>query len=161
MAVETLLDEVWTPRARDPQNRESGQTWLRKSLKRLHEELATAAGGLSGEIVVGGQLLRLNPTTIASDVEVFLTALARAKAARGADRIASAEEALAKRVCGLLLNVPRERVLVGRTIEIYRWLDLPHWERAAGRLEALGREASVQLGRAYRDGGRYDAAMVL
>ena len=61
----------------------------------------------------------------------------------------------------LLLNVPRERVLVGRTIEIYRWLDLPHWERAAGRLEALGREAAVQLGRAYRDGGRYDAAMVL
>ena len=49
VAVETLLDEVWTPRARDPQNRESGQTWLRKSLKRLHEELATAAGGLSGE----------------------------------------------------------------------------------------------------------------
>jgi len=48
-----------------------------------------------------------------------------------------------------------------RTIEIYRWLDLPHWERAAGRLEALGREAAVQLGRAYRDGGRYDAAMVL
>ena len=130
-------------------------------MRSLHEELATAAGGLSGEIVVGGQLLRLNPTTIASDVEVFLTALARAKAARGADRIAAAEEALAKRVCGLLLNVPRERVLVGRTIEIYRWLDLPHWERAAGRLEALGREAAVQLGRAYRDGGRYDAAMVL
>src|SRR5712691_6929896 len=69
--------------------------------------------------------------------------------------------ALAKRVCGLLLNVPREWVLVGRTIEIYRWLDLPHWERSAGRLEALGREAAVQLGRAYRDGGRYDAAMVL
>jgi DNA-binding SARP family transcriptional activator len=162
VAVDTLLDEVWTPRARDPQNRESGQTWLRKSLKRLQEELATAAGGLPGEIVNGGgQLLRLNPTTIASDVEVFLTALARAKAARGAYRIAAAEEALAKRVCGLLLNVPRERVLVGRTIEIYRWLDLPHWERAAGRLEALGREAAVQLGRAYRDGGRYDAAMVL
>src|SRR6266702_5596 len=161
VAVDTLLDEVWTPRARDPQNKESGQTWLRKSLKRLQEELATAAGGLSGEIVVGGQLLRLNTTTIASDVEVFLTALARAKAARGAERIAAAEEALAKRVCGLLLNVPRERVLVGRTIEIYRWLDLPHWERAAGRLEALGREAAVQLGRAYRDGGRYDAAMVL
>ena len=128
----------------------------------MQEELATAAGGLPGEIVHGGgQLLRLNPTTIASDVEVFLTALARAKAARGADRIAAAEEALAKRVSGLLLNVPRERVLVGRTIEIYRWLDLPHWERAAGRLEALGREAAVQLGRAYRDGGRYDAAMVL
>jgi DNA-binding SARP family transcriptional activator len=161
VAVDTLLDEVWTPRARDPPNRESGQTGLRKSLKRLQEELATAAGGLPGEIVAGGQLLRLNPTTIASDVEVFLTALARAKAARGADRIAAAEEALAKRVCGLLLNVPRERVLVGRTFEIYRWLDLPHWERAAGRLEALGREAAVQLGRAYRDGGRYDAAMVL
>jgi hypothetical protein len=69
VAVDTLLDEVWTPRARDPQNRESGQTWLRKSLKRLQEELATAAGGLSGEIVNGGgQLLRLNPTTIASDL---------------------------------------------------------------------------------------------
>ena len=162
VAVDTLLDEVWTPRARDPQNRESGQTWLRNSLKRLQEELATAAGGLPGEIVNGGgQLLRLNPTIIASDVEVFLTALARAKAARGADRIAAAEEALAKRVCGLLLHVPRERVLVGRTIEIYRWLDLPHWERAAGRLEALGREAAVQLGRAYREGCRYDAAMVL
>src|SRR5207245_11676907 len=58
------------------------------------------------------------------------------------------------------MNVPRERLLGGRTIEIYRWLDLLHWERAAGRLEALGREAAVQLGRAYRDGGRYDAAMV-
>ena len=66
MAIDTLLDEVWTPRARDPQNRESGQTWLRKSLKRLQEELATAAGGLPDEIVAGGQLLRLNPTTIAS-----------------------------------------------------------------------------------------------
>src|SRR5205814_1922615 len=72
VAVDTLLDEVWTPRARDPQNRESGQTWLRKSLKRLQEELATAAGGLPGEIVNGGgQVLRLNPTIIASDVEVF------------------------------------------------------------------------------------------
>ena len=88
---------------------------------------------------------------------MFLTALARAKAARGADRIAAAEEALAKRVCGLLLNVPRDRVLVGRTIEIYGWLDLPHSERAAGRLEALGRAMAVQLGR----GGRYGAAMVL
>jgi hypothetical protein len=46
VAVDTLLDEVWTSRARDPQNRESGQTWLRKSLKRLQEELATAAGRL-------------------------------------------------------------------------------------------------------------------
>jgi hypothetical protein len=75
--------------------------------------------------------------------------------------IAVAEEAVARRVTGLLLNVPRERVLVGRTIEIYRWLDLTHWERAAARLEALWRKAPVVLGRAYRDGGCYDAAMVL
>jgi hypothetical protein len=131
-------------------------------LKRLQDELVTAAGGLTGEIVTGsGQLLRLNPATIASDVEVFLTTLARARTARGTDRIAAAEDALARRVSGLLLNVPRERVLVGRTIEIYGWLDLTHLERAAGRLEALGREAAVLLGRAYRDGGRYDAAVVV
>src|SRR6266852_3327481 len=68
---------------------------------------------------------------------------------------------IAEQVCGLLLHVPRERFLIRPTIEIYRWLDLPHWERAAGRLEALGREAAVQLRRAFRDGGRYDAAMVL
>jgi hypothetical protein len=109
VAVDPLLDEVWTPRARDTQNRESGQTWLRKSLKRLQDELVTAAGGLTGEIVIGtGQLLRLNPATIASDVEVFLTTLAGARAARGADRIAAAEDALARRASGLLLNVPRE-----------------------------------------------------
>jgi len=131
-------------------------------LKRLQDELVTAAGGLTGEIVTGsGQLLRLNPATIASDVEVFLTTLARARTARGTDRIAAAEDALARRVSGLLLNVPRERVLVGRTIEIYGWLDLTHLERAAGRLEALGREAAVLLGRAYRDGGRYDAAVLV
>jgi hypothetical protein len=41
VTVDTLLEEVWTPRARDPQNGESGQTWLRKSVKRLQEELAT------------------------------------------------------------------------------------------------------------------------
>src|SRR6266542_2458613 len=99
VAVDTLLDEVWTPRARDPQNRESGQTWLRKSLKRLQDELVTAAGGLTGDIVSGtGQLLRLNPATIASDVEAFLTTLARARAARGTARIAAAEDALARRV---------------------------------------------------------------
>jgi hypothetical protein len=128
----------------------------------MEEELGASAGGLPGEIVTGTeQLLRLNPSTIASDVEAFLSALGRARAARGADKIAAAEEAVARRVTGLLLNVPRERVLVGRTIEIYRWLDLTHWERAAARLEALWREAAVVLGRAYRDGGCYDAAMVL
>jgi len=70
----------------------------------LPDELVTAAGGLPGKIVTGTrQLLRLNPATIASDVEVFLTTLARARAARGADRIAAAEDALAGRVSGLLL----------------------------------------------------------
>ncbi len=77
------------------------------------------------------------------------------------ERVLDVAGEIAEQVCGLLLNVPRERVLVGRTIEIYRWLDLPHWERAAGRLEALGREGAVQLRRAFRDGGRYNAAIVL
>src|SRR6266446_4277965 len=45
-----------------------------------------------------------------------------------------------------------------RRMSKFSW---PRWERAAGRLEALGREAAVQLGRAYRDGGRFDTAMVL
>src|SRR5207244_11118101 len=67
----------------------------------------------------------------------------------------------AKRGPGGLLYAPLVSVRGGRTLAIVCWLDLPHWERAAGRLEALRREATVQLGRAYRDGGRYDAAMVL
>jgi hypothetical protein len=49
-------------------------------------------------------------------------------------------------VSGLLLNVPRERVLVGRTIEIYGWLALTHWERAAGRLQALVEKRRCYLG---------------
>ena len=90
-----------------------------------------------------------------------MSALARARAARGRERVAAAEEALTRRVSSLVVDVPRERILVARKIEMYRWLDLEHWERAAGRLEALGREAALLLGRAYREAGCCDRAMVV
>jgi hypothetical protein len=47
---------------------------------------------------------------------------------------------------------------VGRTIETYRWLDLPH---GSGQRVASRHWGEKRLGRAYRDGGRFDAAMVL
>jgi hypothetical protein len=105
--------------------------------------------------------VRLNPSVIVSDVEGFISALARARAARGRERVAAAEEALTRRVSSLVVDVPRERILVARKIEMYRWLDLDHWERAAGRLEALGRAAALLLGRAYREAGCCDRAMVV
>src|SRR5207237_2402626 len=40
-----------------------------------------------------------------------------------------------------------------------RWLGQQHWERAAGRLEALGRDAGMLLARAYREAARYEDAL--
>jgi hypothetical protein len=56
----------------------------------MQQELGGSAVGLPGKIVTGtDQLLRLNPSTIASDVEAFLSALGRARAARGAENRSS------------------------------------------------------------------------
>jgi hypothetical protein len=62
VSVDAVLDEVWAPRARDARNRESGRTWLRKTLSRLQEEVARAAGGLNADLVLEGEDgIRLNP----------------------------------------------------------------------------------------------------
>jgi len=162
VGTEELLEEVWAPRARDRTNRESGQTWLRKSLVRLQEEVSKAAGGLAGELLVnqnGG--LRLNPRVVRSDVEAFIAAVERARTARGSDQIAAAEEALVLRVPDLLPHAPREQLVGGRWSKVYGWLDQPRWERAGARLPALGREAACVLARAYRDAGRCDAALAV
>jgi hypothetical protein len=69
---EALLAEVWAPRARDPRNRDSGQTWLAKNIGRLQEEVARAIGGLATDLVVKQVSgLRLNQKTILSDVEAL------------------------------------------------------------------------------------------
>src|SRR5258708_3231939 len=61
-------------------------------------------------------------------------------AARCADRIATAEEALVKRVCGLLLNVPRERVPLGRTdIELHSIYKRLMSNRVPQSLSAVGK----------------------
>jgi hypothetical protein len=159
---EVLLGEVWAPRARDSQNRESGQTWLGKNLGRLEAEIARVAGGLKTEVVVrreGG--LRLNPDIVVSDVEAFMAAVERARGARGAEQITAAEQAFALRVPGLLSRVPSKWSTVGPKVEFYRWLAEAHWERAGRRLEALGRDAAMLLGRAYRDARRHEEALAL
>ena len=159
---DTLLAEIWAPRARSPENRDSGQTWLGKNLSRLEDEIKRAAGVLGAEIVVkrrGG--LCLNGDVVRSDIEGFMAAVERARAAQGKEQIAAAEQALAASVPGLLTRVARTPRTAGPKIELYRWLGEPHWERAAKRLEALGREAGMLLGRAYRDAGRYDDALAL
>ena len=90
-----------------------------------------------------------------------MAAVERARSRQGKEHIAAAEEALATSVPGLLTRVVRKPRSAGPKVELYRWLGEPHWERAAKRLEALGREAGMLLGRAYRDAGRYDEAVAL
>jgi hypothetical protein len=129
---------------------------LRKTLSRLQEEVARAAGGLNGDLVLEGEDgIRLNPNVAASDVEAFLGALERARKARGAEQVGAAEEALVLRVPALLPDVPREAAAFGRKIRLYGWLDNHDWERGARRLNALGIEAMSLLGRAYRESGQY------
>ena len=98
---ETLLAEVWAPRARTPDNRDSGQTWLGKNLARLQDEIARAVGGLGTEMVVkrrGG--LRLNDNLVLSDVEAFMAAAEKARTSHGTEQVCAAEEALATVVPG-------------------------------------------------------------
>jgi len=159
--AEELLEDVWAPRAR-VRNRESSQTWLGKNLERLQEDVRRAAGSLDAEVVVkGAGTLRINPVVAISDVEAFMEAVERARAARGTERIAAAEEALVLRVPDLLPRAYVERNVIGKKIELYRWLAEPHWERASGRLEALSREIMGLLARAYCDTGRHADALVM
>jgi hypothetical protein len=53
------------------------------------------------------------------------------------------------------------RTVIGKKIELYRWLAEEHWERASGRLEAFGREMMGLLARAYRDAGRNEDALLM
>ena len=159
---ETLLAEIWAPRARDPDNRDSAQTWLAKNLGRLQDEIQRAAGELAGQIVVkhrGG--LHLNDEVVISDLEAFMAAIERARAAHGADHIRVAEEAFGTRVPGLLSRVVRKPKTTGPRVEFYRWLGEPHWERAARRLDALGRESAMLVARAYREAGRHEEALAI
>ena len=159
---ETLLAEVWAPRARTPENRDSGHTWLGKNLGRLQDEIVRAAGGLGTEIVVkrrGG--LRLNENVVFSDVEAFMAAAEKARTSHGTEQVSAAEEALATVVPGLLSRVVRKPKTAGPKVELYRWLGETHWERAARRLQALGREAGMLLARSYRDIGRHDEALAV
>jgi len=161
-SADDLLDEVWAPRARDARNRESGQTWLAKNLERLQDEVSRAAGGLEADVLVRNTgTLRVNPHVAVSDVEAFMIAVERTRAARGAERIVAAEEALALRVPDLLPRAYVDRRVIGRKIELYRWLSEPKWERATRRLEPLGRDVMGLLARAYRDAGRHADALVL
>jgi hypothetical protein len=159
---EAILAEVWAPRARNPENKDSGQTWLAKNLGRLQDEIGRAAGGLEADVVVKRRgCLRLNEKVVGSDVEGFMAGLEGARAAQGAQRVSAAELAVATLVPGLLSRVVRNPRSAGPKIELYRWLGEPHWERAASRLQALGREAAMVLGRAYRDAGRHDDALAV
>jgi hypothetical protein len=157
VSVDTVLQEVWAPGARNPDNRESGEAWLSKSLWRLQEDIGRAAGrGDLGELVRRNGALRLHGEVIVSDVEAFMAALERARSARGPSQPIVAEEAVALRVADLLPRAQLRRRGVANThIELYRWLTESHWERAARRLEALGRDAGAVLARAYRDAGRH------
>lgn len=161
--TEVLLQEVWAPGARDPKNRESSQTWLVKTVSRLEEEIRRVCAQLPSEdLVRRASTVRLNRDVAVSDIEAFMAAIERARAARGLDQIAAAEEALALRVPNLLPRARLERRGIGnRRIELYRWLVETHWERAAGRLEALGRDAARLVARAYRDAGRHEEALAV
>ena len=147
-------------RARDPDNRDSAQTWLGKNLARLQEEISRAVGGLDAQLIVKDSgSLRLNPDLVASDVEALMAALERARAAQGAEQMRAAEEAFRLRAPGLLSRVVRKPKTTGPKVEFFRWLGQQHWERAAGRLEALGLDAAMLLARAYRDAARYEDAL--
>jgi hypothetical protein len=159
---EAILAEVWAPRARTPDNKDSGQTWLAKNLGRLQDEIGRAAGGLDADVVLKRHgCLRLNKSLVGSDVEWFMSAVEGARAAQGTQRVSAAEEAVATLVPGLLSRVVRNPRAAGPKIELYRWLAEPHWERAARRLEALAREAAMVLGRAYRDADRHEDALAV
>jgi hypothetical protein len=99
---------LWAPRARDPDNRDSAQTWLGKNLGRLHEEIRKLIVGVGDDVIVKrGGSLRLNEVVIVSDVAAFMMAVERARGARGADQVASAEDEFGTRVPGLLTRVVR------------------------------------------------------
>jgi hypothetical protein len=134
----TLLAEIWAPRARDPDNRDSAQTWLGKNLGRLQDEIGGATGGLDAQMIVkrqGG--LHLNEDVVVSDVETFIAALERARAVQGPDRIRAAEEAFALRTPGLLSRVVRKpRTAARKLSSIVGWAkhtgsvprgDSKHW----------------------------------
>jgi hypothetical protein len=115
---ETLLAEIWAPRARDPDNRDSAQTWLGKNLGRLQDEIGGATGGLDAQMIVkrqGG--LYLNEDIVVSDVEAFMAALERARAAQGPDQIKATEEVFALRTSGLLSRVVRKPRTAGPKVE--------------------------------------------
>ncbi len=134
VSADTILDDVWSPRARDARNRESGQTWLRKTLSRVQSEVGRLAGGSNGEFIIDCDgNLRLNPTVAVSDVEAFLRAVERARTTRGSDQLQAAEEAVVLRPPALLPGESREGSAHGRKFQIYGWLDQPDWERAARR----------------------------
>ena len=96
LAREAILAEVWAPRARAPDNKDSGQTWLAKNLGRLQDEIGRAAGGLDADVVVKRRgCLRLNKSVVGSDVEGFMAAVEGARAAQGAQRVSAAEQAVA------------------------------------------------------------------
>jgi len=117
-------------------------------------------GGLDAQLIVKDSgSLRLNPDLVASDVEALMAALERARAAQGAEQMRAAEEAFRLRAPGLLSRVVRKPKTTGPKVEFFRWLGQQDWERAAGRLEALGRDAAMLLARAYRDAGRYEDAL--
>src|SRR6516225_4853102 len=85
VSPEAILAEVWAPRARTPENKDSGQTWLAKNLGRLQDEIGRAAGGLDADVVVKRRgCLRLNKSVVGSDVEGFMAAVESARAAQGA-----------------------------------------------------------------------------
>jgi hypothetical protein len=159
--IDEVLEEVWAPRAR-VRNRESGQTWLGKNLERLQDEVRRVGGSLDEALLVRSDgLLRVNADVAVSDVEAFMEAVQRARAGRGPERIAAAEEALVLRVPELLPGAYVARTVIGKKIELYRWLAEEHWERASGRLEAFGREMMGLLARAYRDAGRNEDALLM
>src|SRR5207247_9978099 len=119
-----------------------------------------AAERLDAQLTVKRQGGRhLNEDVVVSDVETFIAALERARTVQGPDRIRAAEEAFALRTPGLLSRVVRKPRTAGPKVEFYRWLGEPDWERASGRLDALGRDACALLARAYRDVGRHEEAL--
>ena len=108
-----------------------------QTLERLQDDVRRAVGGLDGELLVrGAGTLRVNPDVAISDVEAFMEAVERARAARGAERIAAAEEALMLSVPELPPGAYVERTVIGKKIELHRWLAEPHWERASRRSAA-------------------------
>jgi hypothetical protein len=160
VSADHIMDEVWAPRARDATNRESGLTWLRKTLSRLQAEVSSLVDGAAGELVIEHEgSVRLNAAVVVSDVQAFLHAVERARDARGHEQVRAADEAVILRPHALLPTVPREGSARGRKFQIYGWLDLPEWERGARRLDALGLEAMSLLARAYRDLGQPAAAV--